>query len=228
MRGHAPSGMPAAGSAPATASPAAGRPTALRLIAALLIVAAALDLTRCSLVMMTLRHVAPTVGLVAAGIGAAVISMTAARGYRAGQRWAAWTALLIGVASGPQASASGFRNPYTIPDAATAVLGVLLAVAILATAGRTGTPAHSHESPCARHEAPFGRVRLASIATGHEAVTLSSCKLLCPDGSNAPTRSGVAPAARRAGEVDSWLDRAGSDQARRGERPARSSGASRG
>jgi hypothetical protein len=152
MRGHVPAGVPAAGAAAATASPAAGRPTGLRLIAALLIVAAALDLTRCSLVLMTFRDVAPTVGLVAAGIGAAVISMTAARGYRAGQRWAAWTALLIGVASGPQASASGFHNPYTIPDVATAVLGVLLAVAILATAGRAGTPARLHESPCARHE----------------------------------------------------------------------------
>jgi hypothetical protein len=45
--------------------------------------------------------------------------------------------LLIGAASAPQAAASGFHAPYTIPDTATAVLGVLLAVAVLATAGRT-------------------------------------------------------------------------------------------
>jgi len=142
MRSRARPGVPAAATAPGTASPAASRPAALRLIAALLIAAAGLDLTRCSLVLMTFRHVAPAVGLVAAGIGAAVVSVTAARGYRAGQRWAPWAALLIGVASAPQASASGFHNPYTIPDVATASLGVLLATAILATVGRTATPAH--------------------------------------------------------------------------------------
>jgi hypothetical protein len=148
MRSRARLGVPAAAVAPGTASPAAGRPTGVPLIAAMLIAAAALDLTRCSLILMTFRHVAPTVGLVAAGIGAAVVSVTAARGYRAGQRWAAWAALLIGVASAPQASASGFRNPYTIPDVATAALGVLLTVAILATVGRTGRPVQHLEIPC--------------------------------------------------------------------------------
>jgi hypothetical protein len=44
--------------------------------------------------------------------------------------------LLIGLASAPQAAASGFRSPYLIPDTATAALGILLAVTILATAGR--------------------------------------------------------------------------------------------
>jgi hypothetical protein len=135
-------GCPGCCYAPGTASPAAGRPTGRRLIAAMLIAAAALDLTRCSLVLMTFRRVAPTVGLVAAGIGAAGLSVTAARGCQVGQRWAAWAALLIGVASAPQASASGFHTPYTVPDVATAALGVLLTVAILASAGRTGTPAH--------------------------------------------------------------------------------------
>jgi hypothetical protein len=147
MRNRARPGVPAA-AAPGTASPAAGRPTGLQLIAAMLIAAAALDLTRCGLVLMTFRHVAPTVGLVAAGIGAAVVSVTAARGYRAGRRWAAWAALLIGVASAPQASASGFHNPYTIPDVATAALGGLLTIAILATAGRTGQPVQHLAIPC--------------------------------------------------------------------------------
>ena len=87
MRSRARPRVPAAAAVPGTSSPAAGRPTGLRLIAAMLIAAAALDLTRCSLLLMTFRHVAPTVGLVAAGIGAAVVSVTAARGYRAGQRW---------------------------------------------------------------------------------------------------------------------------------------------
>jgi hypothetical protein len=113
-----------------------------RLAAAMLVAAAALDLTRCSLVLMTFRHGAAAVGLVAAGIGAAAVSVTAARGCRAGQRWAGWAALLIGLASAPQASAAGFDWPYVIPDVATAALGVVLAVAILATAG------HDKPGPC--------------------------------------------------------------------------------
>ena len=95
MRSRARPGQPDAAAAPGTASPAAGRPPGLRLIAAMLIAAAALDLTRCSLVLITFRHLAPAVGLIAAGIGAAVVSGTAARGYQARQRWAVWAALLI-------------------------------------------------------------------------------------------------------------------------------------
>ena len=113
----------------------------------MLIAAAALDLTRCSLVLITFRHLAAAIGLVAAGIGSAALSVIAARGCRMGQHWAAWAALLIGVASAPQASASGFHNPYTIPDVATAALGVLLTVAILATAGRPGQPVRYLEPP---------------------------------------------------------------------------------
>jgi hypothetical protein len=140
-------GILAAAEPPGATSPVAGRPTGQRLIAAMLIAAAALDLTRCGLVLMTFRHVAPTVGLVAAGIGAAAVSVTTARAYRADQRWAAWAALLIGVASAPQASASGFHSPYVIPDVATAALGVLLTVAILATAGHAGQPVRDLENP---------------------------------------------------------------------------------
>jgi hypothetical protein len=54
--------------------------------------------------------------------------------------------LLIGVASAPQAATTGFRLPYTIPDSATAALGVLLAVAVLATA----------EAPGAKDDSPEG------------------------------------------------------------------------
>jgi hypothetical protein len=136
MRRRARPCVPAAIAVPGTASPAVGHLTGPRLTAAMLLAAAALDLTRCGLALMTSRHIASNVGLVTAGIGAAVVSMAAARGYRAGQRWAVWAALVIGVASAPQASASGFRTPFTIPDAATAVLGVLLTVAVLAFYGR--------------------------------------------------------------------------------------------
>ncbi len=53
-----------------------------------------------------------------------------------GVKDAGWAALLIGLASAPQAAVSGFRSPYLIPDTATAALGILLAITILATAGR--------------------------------------------------------------------------------------------
>lgn len=126
----------------------AGRRAAQRLIAVLLLAAAALDLARCGLVMATARHPAPAAGLIAAGLAAAAASGWAARGHLRGRRWPAWAAVLIGVASAPQAAASGFHGPYTIPDAATAVLGIVLAVAVLATAGRT-TPGRHAENPCA-------------------------------------------------------------------------------
>jgi len=58
-----------------------------------------------------------------------------------------WAALLIGGASAPQAAVSGFGGPYTIPDTATAALGILLAIIILATAGRMGRRDAAPESP---------------------------------------------------------------------------------
>ena len=107
-----------------------------RLIVSILLTAATLDLTRCGLVMAAARHPAPTAGLVTAGLAAAALTARTARGCRAGRRWAGWAALLIGLASVPQAAASGFSGPYLIPDTATAALGIVLAVTILATAGR--------------------------------------------------------------------------------------------
>jgi hypothetical protein len=115
---------------------ATGTQTVRRLIVSILLTAATLDLTRCGLVMAAARHPAPTAGLVTAGLAAAALTARTARGCRAGQRWAGWTALLIGLASAPQAAASGFRSPYLIPDTASAALGILLAITILVTAGR--------------------------------------------------------------------------------------------
>jgi hypothetical protein len=60
--------------------------------------------------------------------------------------------LLIGAASPPQAAVSGFHGPYVIPDTATVVLGILLAVTILATAGRTERQGGETASPY-----PIGR-----------------------------------------------------------------------
>src|SRR5690349_24409495 len=116
--------------------PATGTPTVRRLIVSMLLTTATLDLTRCGIVMAAARHPAPTAGLVTAGLVAAALTARTARGCRAGRRWAGWAAVLIGLASVPQAAASGFSGPYLIPDTATAALGILLAVTILATAGR--------------------------------------------------------------------------------------------
>ena len=131
-----PLGSPAAGTDSGTTSPAAVSRPARHLIAVMLIAAAALDLIRCGLVMVAVRHPAPAAGLVTIGLAAAALSVRTARGWRGRQRWPVWTALLIGAASAPQAAVSGFSTPYTIPDTATAVLGILLAVTLLATAGR--------------------------------------------------------------------------------------------
>jgi hypothetical protein len=134
------------GGARGTSSVATRGGTGRRLIGTLLISAAAMDLTRCSLVLLTLRHLVPGIFLVAAGIGAAALSVTAARGYRDGRRWAGLAALVIGLASAPLAAASGFRAPFTIPDLATAIVGIVLGVAILATVVPL-TPGHA-VSPC--------------------------------------------------------------------------------
>ena len=129
----------AAGADSGTASPAADNPHSRPLVAVMLLGAAALDLTRCGLVLATARHLAPAAWLIAVGLATAAVSIGAAHSCRGGRRWSALGALLIGAASAPQAAASGFHPPYTIPDTATAVLGVLVTVAVLATAGRPGS-----------------------------------------------------------------------------------------
>jgi hypothetical protein len=139
-----------------------------RLIATMLLAAAGLDISRCGLVLMTSRHPAPTAGLVAAGLAEAALTARIACGYRASQRWAGWAALLIGVASAPQAAASGFHTPYTIPDVATAALGVLLAVTVLATAGPTTQPGLAMRAATVGAWRPYPAAwRLARSPSGH-------------------------------------------------------------
>jgi hypothetical protein len=128
-----------AGGGSGTATPAADNVHCRPLVALMLLGAAVLDLTRCGLVLATARHLAPAAWLIAAGLAAAAASVAAAHGCRGGRRWSALGALLIGAASAPQAAASGFHPPYAIPDTATAVLGILVTVAVLATAGRPGS-----------------------------------------------------------------------------------------
>ena len=113
----------------------------------MLLAAAALDLTRCGLVMGTVTQAGTAAALVSAGLAAAAASLWTARGCQRGARWSGWAAFLIGIASGPQAAASGFHAAYAIPDIATAVLGVLVAAGVLATAGRTSQPAPPENRP---------------------------------------------------------------------------------
>jgi hypothetical protein len=136
------------------------------LIVPMLLVAAILDLARCGIALATARQAGPVTGLVLAGVAAATLSLWAVRGCLGGRRWSAWAALLIGAASAPQAAATGFGLPYTVPDTATAALGVLLAVSVLATAGLAGRPGPSTAVSCTiRRQAaddprPPGRRRL--------------------------------------------------------------------
>jgi hypothetical protein len=123
-----------------TAEPVATILPGRRVIAVLLLAAAALDLTRCGLAVVTIRPAGETAMLVSAGLAAAGISLWTARGCLRGARWSGCAAFLIGAAPAPQAAASGFTAAYTIPDAATAALGALVAVGVLATAGRGGQP----------------------------------------------------------------------------------------
>jgi hypothetical protein len=138
-----------------------------RLVVVLLLAASALDLTRCGLVMTAARHPAPTAGLVATGLVAAALTARTAHGCQVGQRWAGWTALLIGGASTPQAAVSGFRSPYTIPDAATAALGLLLDITILATAGRMDRRHTTPKIPACWTGEPRGPRRIAAPAQSH-------------------------------------------------------------
>jgi hypothetical protein len=193
--GRLPFDVAAADAGGGTAAPAAGIRAGRRLTAILLLAAAALDLTRCGLVLVTARHPAPAAALVAAGVAAAALSVRTARGCQAGRRWSGWTALLIGAASAPQAAASGFHAPYTIPDMATAVLGVLLAVAVLATAGPAAQPGRDPGDPAVTDREPpvdqhSSRARTSPRSTGG-----GPCTLVCGGWSTAP--SAPRPRARR-------------------------------
>ena len=130
------------------------------LIVAMLVTAAALDLARCGLLLAADRHPVPAAGLVAAGP-----TVRTARGCQACRRWAGWAALVIGGLSAPQAAASGFRSPYTIPDTATAALGILLAITILATAGRVGRRDTAPEVPASWTGEPRGDPERGLVCT---------------------------------------------------------------
>jgi hypothetical protein len=116
-----------------TAGPTATRLPIRRATAVMLLAAAVLDLTRCGLAPVTAAQAGAAAGPMSVGLAAAAVSLWTARGCQRGTRWSGWAAFLIGMASGPQAAESGFHAVYTIPDTATAALGVLVAAGVLAT-----------------------------------------------------------------------------------------------
>jgi hypothetical protein len=149
------------------AAPIASRLPSRRVTAVMLVAAAALDLTRCGLVAATVRQVWEVAMPMSAGLAAAAVSIWTARGCHRGARWSGWAAFLIGAASGPQASASGFGAAYTIPDGATAVLGVLVAVGVLATAGRgSPVPLNRPRPNVAGHDPTDGEQRCLIVLAG--------------------------------------------------------------
>jgi hypothetical protein len=156
------SGDASAAAAESAAGPIANRLPARRVTAVLLLAAAALDLTRCGLVAATVRQAEQIAMPMSAGLAAAALTIWTARGCRRGARWSGWAAFLIGAASAPQASGFGFCAAYAIPDAATAALGVLVAVGVLATAGRPGRVAGATEDPVTTNPSAHGESRQAA------------------------------------------------------------------
>ncbi|HEV2934491.1 MAG TPA: hypothetical protein VGY96_15265 [Streptosporangiaceae bacterium] len=140
-------GQAAAACTDGTGTPDGNGLPSRRVIGLMLLAAAALDLTRCGVVLVTVRQAGAAAGLVSVGLAAAAVSLLTARGCQHGARWSGWAAFLIGVASAPQAAVSGFHAAYTIPDTATAALGVMVAAGVLATAGRARRPALSPIPP---------------------------------------------------------------------------------
>jgi hypothetical protein len=100
-------------------------------LAALLGLAAVADLARCSIGITRVGGTSATVLLLVSGGVAAAGSVVIAGGAIRSRRWALWSAALIGIGSAPQAAMTGFRAPYTIPDVASAVLGLLVTITVL-------------------------------------------------------------------------------------------------
>jgi hypothetical protein len=186
------SGRPVAapGQGRATGLPG-GRP-ARRVIAVLLLGAAALDLSRCGVAVASARDAGPMAGLVMAGLAAAGLSLWTAHACGSRRRWPAWAALLIGAASGPQAAVSGFHPPYTIPDTATAALGILLAVAVLATAGRTRPTAPIGPFPAGSCTSITSTASITGIGSTTTSNTSASISNTSGSGSSSSNTSPVA------------------------------------
>ena len=101
----------------------------------LLVLAAVADSWRCAVGLRLDGGTTRIAWLVAAGAAAALVCVITALGAWHGQEWAVWSAAFIGIASAPQAAATGFHPPYAAPDSATLALGLLLLVTVLTGVG---------------------------------------------------------------------------------------------
>jgi len=108
---------------------------ATALLVALLALAAVVDSWRCAVGLRLDGGTTRIAWLVAAGAAAALVCVITALGALRGQEWALWSAAFIGIASAPQAAATGFHPPYAAPDSATLALGLLLLVTVLTGVG---------------------------------------------------------------------------------------------
>jgi len=118
-----------------------GRPSArlplgaTALLVALLAFAAVADSWRCAVGLRLDSGTTRIAWLVTAGAAAALVCVITALGVLRRRDWATWTAAFIGVASAPQAAATGFHPPYAGPDSMTLAVGLLLLVTVLTGAG---------------------------------------------------------------------------------------------
>jgi hypothetical protein len=163
--GCLPANAPAA-AADGAAVPIPNRLPSRRVTAVLLLAAAALDLTRCGLVAATVRQAWEAAMPMSVGLAAAAVSIWTARGCQRGARWSGWAVFLIGAASAPQASASGFSAAYTIPDGATAVVGCWWRWECWLPRDVTGGQGHRELVPLRRHSPRLNTPLLRNVLVG--------------------------------------------------------------
>jgi hypothetical protein len=139
---------PAASAGSRTTSPVAVSRPARRLIGVMLVVAAALDLTRCGLVIVAVRHPASAAGLVVIGLAAAALSVRTARGCQGGQRWGG----LGSIADWRRVGAAGGRvqllHPIYDPRHGHRGPRGTAGRSCPGYVGQTGVPGDDTQSPC--------------------------------------------------------------------------------
>jgi len=114
---------------------------ATALLVALLALAALADSWRCAVGLWFEGGTTRIAWLVTAGAVAALLCVITALGVLRRREWAVWTAAFIGLASAPQAAATGFHPPYAAPDSVTLAVGLLLLVTVL-----TGAAGIAHDA----------------------------------------------------------------------------------
>jgi len=118
MTSHLPRDVPGADADRGTTVPAAGLRPGRHLIAVMLLTAAALDLSRCGIVMATARHAGPAIGLVSAGLAAAW-------GWQLGTGWSIAVLTVLPTLAGAAGGAWVVVNATEYSDLETVARSVL-------------------------------------------------------------------------------------------------------